>query len=267
MGKDNSNSTVAMSSPCGEEPASCPIDQASQSHAPLPCAAPRFTADMASWDGISQSPLLNPKGSQNQVPSTSTRLTPGTPRKRRASQNLTQRRSNSERLPLLLTLLLGLLLVSGFAKGYVDLGVTEVSALTTGSSETSLPESNRNNVDFMIYPAHGGFPLVISGSFSTGTMINSYSPYAEPVANKAKIFPSSRNTFAMAPDLIIYANDGATGQIALHTITFGSPTTAIIAAGQQKDYPAFLRRLYFGVSWPGTRFSLLRNGIHRMHQI
>jgi hypothetical protein len=255
MGKDNSNSTVAMSSPCGEEPASCPIDQASQSHAPLPCAAPRFTADMASWDGISQSPLLNPKGSQNQVPSTSTRLTPGTPRKRRASQNLTQRRSNSERLPLLLTLLLGLLLVSGFAKGYVDLGVTEVSALTTGSSETSLPESNRNNVDFMIYPAHGGFPLVISGSFSTGTMINSYSPYAEPVANKAKIFPSSRNTFAMAPDLIIYANDGATGQIALHTITFGSPTTAIIAAGQQKDYPAFLRRLYFGVSWPGTNLA------------
>jgi hypothetical protein len=254
MGKDNSKSIVTMSTPCGEEPASCPIDQASQSRAQPPCAAPGFTSDTASCGGIFQNLLLNPKGTQIQTSSTSTRPKPGAPRKRRASKYLPKRGSNPNKSRLVLTLLFGLLLVSGFAKGYVALNVTEVSTETT-TSLTTLPGSNRNNLDFMMYPAHGGFPLVISSSLSTGQMINTFSPYAEQTASIAKIFPSSKNTFAMAPDLIIYADEVNTGQIALHKITFGSPTTATIGSGQVKNDPAIPFKLFVGVSWPGTDFA------------
>jgi hypothetical protein len=256
MGKDQSDSSLNTLTPVRDEPALYPTAKASQSHQEPPFAGPPPTTGIRSSAASLKDLRLNPKGRQIKIQPNSSKLDSRASRKARASPNSSKTSSNPARPFGLLTLLLCLLLLSGHTKGYTDLRLTEVSGVSTNSGPTSFGATSRNNVDFLNYSAHGGTPVVIVNSSSGGHAMTAFDPFGGNSYSVNKLFPESRNTFCKDPEWVVYANQLAFCQVGIHQITFGSPTSWVIADGNIADCAGSIpKSLFAGLSWPTTTYA------------
>jgi hypothetical protein len=82
-----------------------------------------------------------------------------------------------------------------------------------------------------------------------------FTPYGESKTLQTKMFPDSRNTFCMDPEWIVYGNPNINCQLAIHKITFSSPTVWALDAGEIREDPGSSTFLHEGVSWPTTTYA------------